>query len=512
MLHRRIFLSPTLLSLLVLMSISAAAETARGVVYHDKNENGVRDAREKGMADVRVSNGAEIVLTNRRGEYEISVTDDCVIFVIKPRNWTLPVDDKQLPQFSYIHKPKGSPKLRFPGTAPTGSLPESVDFPLTKKREPNEFKAIFFGDTQTTNQAEIDYVAHDILEELVGTDALFGVTLGDVVNNDLSHSEPLARSVSMVGIPWHNVLGNHDENYDVTNDADSDEAFTRVYGAPYYAFDYGPVHFIAMDDVYYDVDKYHAEIAPRQMEFLKNDLALIDKDQLVVMMMHIPMYQITNKAELFALMQGHNIFSVSAHFHTQRHYFYGEKDGWLGEEPHHHMIHGTACGSWWTGLKDERGIPHTTMADGIPNGYSVFTFDGEDFSIEYKAASRPANYQMAIDTPEEIAQADLAKTNVMVNVFNGSERSTTTMQIDDSGEWLPMAQTDAEDPYAKRSRAYEAKLPEGFSRKLSKVAGSNHFWKAPLPAGLAPGAHRATIKTTDMHGKTYTATRIFRVK
>ena len=49
---------------------------ARGVVFHDANGNGQRDAGEKGLADVRVSNGVNIVKTDAEGKYEIGVDDD----------------------------------------------------------------------------------------------------------------------------------------------------------------------------------------------------------------------------------------------------------------------------------------------------------------------------------------------------------------------------------------------------------------------------------------------------
>jgi hypothetical protein len=32
-----------------------------------------------------------------------------VVFVVKPSGWMTPVDENNLPQFSYVHKPAGSP-------------------------------------------------------------------------------------------------------------------------------------------------------------------------------------------------------------------------------------------------------------------------------------------------------------------------------------------------------------------------------------------------------------------
>jgi hypothetical protein len=43
---------------------SAFAETVSGIVYNDKNRNGQLDKNEKGVRDVAVSNGVNVVLTD----------------------------------------------------------------------------------------------------------------------------------------------------------------------------------------------------------------------------------------------------------------------------------------------------------------------------------------------------------------------------------------------------------------------------------------------------------------
>src|SRR5262249_44368416 len=149
-----------------------------------------------------------------RGRYELPVTDDTILFVIKPRGWRTPLSDDLLPRFYYIHKPHGSPELTYPGVSPTGPLPESVDFPLTPHEEPDRFQAILFCDTQPRNQKEIDYISHDVIEDLIGAKAALGVTLGDIVFDDLSLMQPLSRTIALLSIPWYNVIGNHDINRD----------------------------------------------------------------------------------------------------------------------------------------------------------------------------------------------------------------------------------------------------------------------------------------------------------
>ncbi|MFH1417208.1 MAG: metallophosphoesterase N-terminal domain-containing protein, partial [Planctomycetota bacterium] len=267
---------------------------ASGTVFHDANRNGRRDADEQGLPDVRVSNGREIVKTDAGGGYRLPVTNDTIIFVIKPGGWMTPLSTDNRPRFYYIHKPKGSPQQKFAGVTATGPLPDAIDFPLHRHEEPSKFTAIFLGDPQAGSQQQVDYLAHDIVEELIGTDAVFGITLGDITDNNPALFDSIAQTLGLVGIPWYSVLGNHDMNYDSPDDTYSTESFQRAYGPPYYAFDFGPVHFVVLDDVVWlrptkdDDGHYVAGLGEKQLDFVRNDLALLPKDQLVVLTMHIP--------------------------------------------------------------------------------------------------------------------------------------------------------------------------------------------------------------------------------
>jgi len=492
-------------------------ETAKGVVFHDTNGNGSRDAGEKGLAGIRISNGVEIVKTDENGNYSIPVSNDAIVFVIKPRGWRTPIADNQTPQFFYIHKPAGSPPLKYQGVAPTGELPESIDFPLYAQEEPDEFRAILFGDPQPRDQKEIDYIAHDVVEELVGTDASFGVTLGDILFDDLSLFESQARSIALLGIPWYNVIGNHDINYDAKNDRTSDETFERHFGPAYYSFDYGTVHFVVLDDVEWYIPegtskgRYRGGLGQAQIEFVKKDLSLIPDDQLVVMMMHIPLVDVGDRQELFRLIEKRPFcISISGHTHHHEHRFITQEDGWQGPEPHHHIINVTVSGSWWSGASDDRSIPHSMCADGTPNGYSIISFNGTDYSLEYKAAGRSADYQMSIHAPEEIATTALADAQVFVNVFNGSSKSTVDMRIG-SGDWHAMEQTRQNDPSFVQIVETEKLLTTKPWRNLPAPKPSTHLWRAPLPLSLSAGSHLIEVRSTDMFGQKSTGRRILRV-
>jgi hypothetical protein len=96
------------LSLLGLVSLAVSAtraEEAKGVVFHDQNGNGIRDAGEPGLPDIAVSNQREIVQTDAEGRWSLPVTDDTIFFVVKPSGWMTRLSDQQIPQFYYLHKP-----------------------------------------------------------------------------------------------------------------------------------------------------------------------------------------------------------------------------------------------------------------------------------------------------------------------------------------------------------------------------------------------------------------------
>ena len=93
-------------------------------------------------------------------------------------------------------------------------------------------------------------------------------------------------NVALIGIPWYNVVGNHDINFDSPTDKNSDETFHRHFGPNYYSFDYGAVHFIVLDDVEWSHQQangkrgYIGGLDEDQLTFVKNDLALVPEKKL----------------------------------------------------------------------------------------------------------------------------------------------------------------------------------------------------------------------------------------
>ena len=524
------------------MEAGPGEELAKGFVFHDKNENRIMDDGEDGIAGIAVSNGSDIVQTNEKGEYALPVSDDAIVFVIKPKDWMTPVNELNLPQFYYLHKPKGTPEgYNYKGADPTGNLPDEINFPLHKEDGSENFKMVVFGDPQPYNIEDVDFVAEDIVLELINRDDLeFGMTMGDIVGDDLDLFSPLNQAVALIGIPWYNVLGNHDINYMAPNDILSNQTYESVYGPATYAFVYGDVHIIVVDDVIHESIagswNYVGGLRQDQLTFVENYLAIVPKENLVVLTMHIPLaqhgetFRKSDQKKLFDLLKDFpNTLSISAHTHLHKHqYFHEGSSDWQQAEPHHHFNVGTTSGSWWNGMRNEKDIPHTMMADGTPNGYSIITFKGTEYIIDWKVAGSTPDYRMNIHVPRGILVNSADTTLLTVNFFNGCERSHLQYRIKGLTEWKKMEKVMKPDPYyllvdRRWEHFKELGLLELWKTDSTFISEGypdwpmptpkicTHLWEANIGTDWPAGRHIIEVKATDRFGQTFTAFHTMRV-
>ncbi len=524
--NRRLLLLLVLGVPLILHSLTA--KQATGLVYHDKNANRLHDKGEPGIANVLISNGAQVVSTDKKGRYTLPVGEDTILFVIQPKSWEVPLNEQNLPQFYYNHKPAGSPKdLKYPGVAPTGPLPASIDFPLYPGSTNDAFSIFAFGDPQPYTLEEVDYYRKDIVEEARHMkEPVAGISLGDIVGDDLDLFEPMNTVTALMDRPWWNVYGNHDMNLDVEDPELADETWERIYGPATYAFQIGDVVFIAIDNVLYPNtytdSHYMGGFTDKQLEFVKNLLAHIPTDKLIVTMVHIPLYDEgsftyipEHRQAFFELFEHHkHTLSLSAHTHTQNHRFFeNEHDHWPHiDEPHHHYNVGTTSGSWWSGPKDERGIPITTMRDGTPNGYAILHFKGNTYSYNYKVANGAENEVMSLYCPDTVVQSD-SWSNAMIgiNVYNGTEQTVVEYRINGE-EWKEATKKETFDPqYAYNKLADDHKtLPTGHGQ-LPYPINSSHQWTGSLPINLDPGVQLVEVRVTDRFGRVFEDSTSYRI-
>ncbi|WP_034921336.1 calcineurin-like phosphoesterase C-terminal domain-containing protein [Gillisia sp. CAL575] len=514
-------------TILGLLSLNLSSqEKAWGYVYEDSNQNGKKDRRENGISEIAVTNGIEVVLTNQEGKYELQVGKDNIIAIIKPSGYNIGKNEDNLPQFFYIYKPGGSPELKFKGISPTGNLPKSVNFALIPSEEKEDFTALIFGDPQPYTQQEVDFFAEGIVAEVEGIENVpFGLSLGDLVGNDLDLFNPYIKAVKRVGIPWYNLLGNHDINFDVEKDSLSDETYEAHFGPANYAFNYGKVHFLVLDDVLYpdprDGESYWGGFREDQLQFIENDLKNVPKDHLVVIAMHIPLsepgdvdtFRDEDRERLFELLKDFpNTLSLSAHTHIQRQDFFGKEEGWHQNRPHHHYNVGTTSGDWYSGKLDEANVPVSTMRDGTPKGYAFINFTGNNYNIDYKVAGKPADYQMEVFVPKVVAKGRRTKAGIYANFFMGTEGDEVMYRIDE-GEWKEMDYVVEPDPsYVEMVYEWDTTEELMSGRRSSNPINSEHLWRGNIPTNLPTGEHSIEIKAKDMFGKVHTATSSYRLE
>jgi hypothetical protein len=501
----------------------APREVARGIVYADLNRNGMRDPGEPGVAGVLVSNQLDVVRTDAQGRFTIPVAAGQVIYVQKPADHDVPLIHGNLPHFSYVHEPDGSPGLRFGGIDPTGPLPELLEFALLPTERPARFTMAAFGDPQPRDDQELDYVRDDAVAELASSGADFTLVLGDVAYDTLSVYDRYLEITGAIGMPvWH-VIGNHDIDYDAGSNRHGRDTFRRVFGANRYSFEYGDVLFIALDNVDYrglneeGRPRYRGYLGEEQIQWVANLLAETPKDRLVVLAMHIPLFAWGGETEnvntadrraLFQLFEGRRALALTGHLHMVYHHFLGSELGWPNPEPLHHLVTSTVSGTWWGGPKDERGVPVTMQRDGVPNGYHLLTFEGTHYRETIRGFGADRTTQLRVESPAAAVRvAELEGESLIVNVFSGSERNVVEARVND-GAWFRMENVTGPSPTFE---SLLARYPDTFGPSIRAIP-TNHLWSSPIPAALrTPGVHRIEVRTVDAYGQLHAGTGVVEV-
>lgn len=516
-----------------------APATAAGVVSATASDGGPGEP----LPRVLVSNGRDIVRTDAAGRYRLPVAPGQSVFVVKPSGYRVPLDPQTcLPKIAYVYDPEGTPAaldFRYRGLPPTGPLPPSIDFHLGRAEEPAKFDVVLFTDPQPESTAEMEYIRDDVVAGLIGTDAAFGITCGDLMFDDLSMYERYNRIVGKIGLPWWNVGGNHDLDYEAPDATRSRDTFKRVFGATYYAHSFGKALFVMLDNVDYlgagsgkpgEHGSFRGFVSADQLTFVENLLRETPEDTLVVFAMHIPLRtyldpedparNTLNASALLKLIGNRPSVSFAGHTHSTEHHYFGTADGFSGAIPHHHHVLTAVSGAWWSGPLDHRGIACADSYDGTPNGFHMLTIDGTAYSTRFVPAAEPGGKQMRISletqarqddrqVQREVSMSELLRspitasqasgTRVVVNVFDGGPLSKVAYTLDGRPA-TEMKKAERPDPFIKQ---LYGRYPETIKKWVTPQVCS-HLWASPLPADLQFGTYTMTVVATDEYGRTHT--------
>ncbi|HET7619969.1 MAG TPA: metallophosphoesterase [Vicinamibacterales bacterium] len=258
-----------------------APQPVTGVVFEDANGNGHRDAGERGLADVVVSNQREVVRTRADGAYELAGRGYGVVFV------SLPDGFRAVGPF---WKP-----------APSDSA-APIEFALAPHRAPAEFSFIHGSDPHV-NPANVDRL-RQVRSIVESRRPEFVLMTGDLVRDSLRVGEEEARGyydlyldeIRQFPVPVWNVPGNHD-NFGIerhlshvspTHPLYGKAMYRQRVGPNYYSFTYGGIHFVGLDTVDIADQWYYGHVDDAQLAWLRADLAAVPADTPIVTFDHIP--------------------------------------------------------------------------------------------------------------------------------------------------------------------------------------------------------------------------------
>jgi hypothetical protein len=189
---------------------------------------------------------------------------------------------------------------------------------------------------------------------------------------------------------------------------------------------------------------------------------------------------------------------LTAHGHVQRHHLHQSDTGWNGQQPLHEYNVGAACGAFWSGVTDARGVPDATMADGTPKGWAVLSVprDG-DYRLRWEVADDADHAGIRVHSPGVLRRGAYPAFGVFANVFMAMPDAVVEFRVAD-GEWQPMQRVARPDPWlmAENRRDDEASALRGFDR-APEAMPSTHLWRGVLPTDLAVGEHPIEVRTQD---------------
>ena len=442
----------------------------------------------KGIARAAVSDGLSVVQTGADGTFTLVASPgQPFVHVSVPGHCELPTN------------PTGTARFYQPIVADAAGEMR-VEFPLAARPSSSERHSfVALPDTQTLDVEDVGHLQTETMPDIrswasgQGGRPLFGVSVGDIMFDDLSLYPGYEQAVKIAGVPFFQVVGNHDLDYTAPSSELTTSTFMRHFGPSYYSFNVGAVHYIVLQDVLYHGSAYVGYIDDRQLRWLEADLALVEPGRLVVLFMHIPLESrqwaregrkgpspttsVNNRAAVYELLRRHTVHVISGHTHENEHVFEGGV---------HEHVHGTVCGAWWTGP-----ICH----DGSPAGYGVFDVNGESLSWTYKATGEPDDYQVRVYGP---GSDPVAPDELVANVWNWDPRWQVEWICDGTPRG-PMARRTGLDPLSVKLHA-----GDGLPKKHTWVepARTEHLFYAPV----GPDVRNVLVRATDRFGRVFSAT------
>ena len=489
------------------------------IIFYPTVKGYVKDTNGNPISGVAVSDGFSVTATNSNGYYEIdNVSKDTrYIYISLPAEYKVPTNEFGQPCF-YKSYPEGG---------------DRYDFTLTPLEDGKEKKfALFtFADPQVSKASALSRLNTEAIPAIYNHGKAleaegihcYGITLGDIISNsDSNNTGPMrddmrdAFSITKTGLPVFQVMGNHDNTFCNSNlplfvdernshfELKAQREHEEMFGPVNYSFNRGDVHIIGMRDIVYNKatsgSGYSTGFLTSQYEWLKQDLALVPKNKMVVLCVHIQLFNGTSNhtQEVLSLLdQYKEAHILSGHIHRQQLY-----EPSVRGSSHKVYEHNTnaVCGSWWSA---------NISGDGTPNGYNVFIGEGNTFSdwyyMGFNEGMNTRSHQMRLYRGNAVTGGAVEGTNtygikgyyafnfaddvLLANVYNADSKWKIEVYEDDvySGDMTKV--TESQPSFSKLIGEYTIDNPR---RAGNGVVTSTDFYATGLHIGVLNRASSAT--------------------
>lgn len=485
-----------------------------------------------GLAGVAVSDGVLVTTTNKDGIYELKSSKKYgYVFVSIPSGYEASLDGV-LPRFSR--------KL----TAATTTC-ERADFAFRKVGSQENHTMIFLGDihlaNRTSDKTQFRVVTNELADYVKAhpDEKIYAMSLGDMTwdvfwySRNYCFSQYLSEYKGVLdNLPIFHTIGNHDHDMNAIGDWDTVQRYHADMCPSFFSFNVGKVHYIAIDDIqctnsYASTTdgggrKFNDYVVGDVMNWIKKDLALVDKSTPVVVTMHAPVYNrdggnsLNNAAAFTSLFSGYNVTFVSGHSHVL---YTIEKSASIRE-----YNNGAVCAAWWWAGK--YNPTYNISTDGSPSGYRIMSVKGTRMESYFKAAGRSENYQFRVYDRNEIninqsmvpsgardvLAQELASTasygnyasvsssnEIIINVWDWNKN--WKVEVTENGKPLTVSQKTLMDP--SFFLAYTLPhLKANYTSASWHPNPTNHMFTAKASSAKST----LVIKVTDDEGRVYTET------
>ncbi len=248
-------LSVILISFLLYLPLSAQF---KGTVYIDADQSGIFNKGDKPLAGVMVTDGLNVVKTNKKGRF------------------SLPGFEKT--RFITITTPAGYETQHF--YLPVKENRKSYDFLLTESERTKSKEHSFVQITDTEVTGGMGRWVTDLQQYIKNEKPAFLIHTGDICYEPGLTMHNQVVNAQTMDCPVYYCIGNHD----LVKGKYGEEFYESLYGPTWYSFDVGNIHYVVTPIDHGDnpTDYTLKDV----YNWLKNDLALMKEGQALILFNH----------------------------------------------------------------------------------------------------------------------------------------------------------------------------------------------------------------------------------